>query len=201
MTTYCATLARPALVWVVLAVVACAGTTLTKSWRNPDYKGQSLKKVLVVGVSDEPDLRRTFEKEFVKELKAAGMDAIPSYTVLPEDGQADQAQLSQAVKEAGSDGALITRLVQVDVQTEVGSVFLPVGVGFYGGYTVAWAGYYNVPVSHTDTVVLQTDLYSVDESQLLWSGTTQTVAATSIQKDLPGFAKLIIRELKKQGLV
>jgi len=201
MTTYCATLARPALVWVVLAVVACAGTTLTKSWRNPDYKGQSLKKVLVVGVSDEPDLRRTFEQEFVKELKAAGMDAIPSYTVLPEDGQADQAQLSQAVKEAGSDGALITRLVQVDVQTEVGSVFLPVGVGFYGGYTVAWAGYYNVPVSHTDTVVLQTDLYSVDESQLLWSGTTQTVAATSIQKDLPGFAKLIIRELKKQGLV
>ena len=201
MTKYCTIIARAALAFAVLAMVSCAGTTMTKSWRSPDYKGQPLKKLLVVGVSDEPDLRRTFEQEFVKELKAAGMDAIPSYTVLPEDGQADQAQLSQAVKEAGSDGALITRLVQVDVQTEVGSVFLPVGVGFYGGYTVAWAGYYNVPVSHTDTVVLQTDLYSVDESQLLWSGTTQTVAATSIQKDLPGFAKLIIRELKKQGLV
>ena len=182
-------------------MVSCAGTTMTKSWRSPDYKGQPLKKLLVVGVSDEPDLRRSFEKEFVKELKAAGVDAIPSYALLPENGQADQAQLSQAVKEANSDGALITRLVRVDVQTEVGSVFTPVGIGFYGGYAVAWAGYYNVPVSHTDTVVLQTDLYSVNEPQLLWSATTQTVAATSIQKDLPGFAKLIIGELKKQRLI
>ena len=30
---------------------------MTKSWRSPDYKSQPLKKRLVVGVSDEPDLR------------------------------------------------------------------------------------------------------------------------------------------------
>jgi len=202
MTKYChGIVVGAALVLVALAMLACAGTTLTKSWRSPDYKGQSLRKLLVVGVSDEPDLRRTFEEGFVKELKAAGADAVPSYALLPETGQADEARLTQAVKGAGADGALITRLIRVDVQTEVSPVFLPVGIGFYGGYAVAWAGYYSVPVSHTDTVVLETDLYSVNESELLWSATTQTVAATSIQKDLPGFAKLIIGELIRQRLI
>ena len=192
---------RAALVLIVLAVVACAGTTLTKSWRSPDYRGQPFKKLLVVGVSDWPELRRSFEEEFVKELKAAGVDAVPSFVLLPETGQADEAQLTQAVKEAGADGALITHLIRVDVQTEVKQVYMPVEIGFYDGYAVAWAGSYKVPVSHTDTVVLETDLYSVQDSQLVWSATTQTVAATSIQKDLPGFAKLIIGELRRQKLI
>jgi hypothetical protein len=194
---------KTVLALVVLSVVACAATNLTNSWKSPDYKGPELKKLLVVGVAKQPATRRTFEDEFVKQIKAAGVDAVASYTVLPDEGKAEEARLMQAVKEAGADGALITRVVRVDVATQYSPSFYPsVGMGMYGGYSGAWAGYYDAPVvSQTDTVVLETSLYGANQSQLLWSGTTQTFAPTSIKENIQGFAKVIIGALKKDKFI
>jgi len=186
----------------LLALVACAATKLTNSWSSPDYKGPALKKLLVVGVSSQPALRRTFEDEFVKELKAAGVDAVASYNFIPEDGQAEETRVKQAVTQAGSDGVLITRLVRIDVNTQVSPAYPPMGMGFYGGYRYAWGGFYDPPVATTtDTLVLDTNLYAVDHSRLLWSGTTQTFAPTSLKENMPGFAKVIIGALQKQKLI
>jgi hypothetical protein len=193
---------KAVLAIIVLAVAACAATKLTNSWSDPNYKGPALKKLLVVGVSSQPAVRRTFEDEFVKELNAAGVDAVASYTFIPEGGRAEEARLTQALKESSADGALITRLIRVDVQTQVSPAFRAPGMGFYGGYSGAWAGYYDPPmVSQTDTLVVETNLYGVNDSQLLWSGTTQTFAPTDIKQDIQGFAKLIIGTLKKQKLI
>jgi hypothetical protein len=75
-------------------------------------------------------------------------------------------------------------------------------MGMYGGYSGAWAGYYDTPVvSQTDTVVLETTLYSANESKLLWSGTTSTFAPTSIKDNMQGFAKVIIGALKKDKFI
>ena len=191
------------LSFVALALVACAATQLTNSWTSPDYKGPPLKKVLVVGVSKQPALRRTFEDQFVKELKAVGVDAIPSYTFIPDDGPAEEARVNQAVKDAGADGVLITRLVRVDVNTQVTPVYpSTMGMGYYGGYAGAYGGYYDPGmVTQTDTIVLETNLYGVDETHLLWSGTTQTFAPTSLDQEMPGFAKIIIGALQKHKLI
>jgi len=194
---------RVALALIALFLAACASTTLTNSWKSPEYKGPELKKLLVVGVSKEATTRRTFEDEFVKQIKAAGVDAVASYTVMPEDGKAEEGRLKQAIKDAGADGALITHLVRVDVATQYSPSFYPAGgLGMYGGYSGAWAGYYDAPVvSQTDTVVLETSLYSADDSKLLWSGTTDTFAPTSIKENMPGFAKVIIGALKKDKFI
>jgi hypothetical protein len=52
---------KAALTLIALALAACAATSLTNSWKSPDYKGPALKKLLVVGVSNQPVVRRTFE--------------------------------------------------------------------------------------------------------------------------------------------
>jgi len=193
---------KPVVCLVVLGLVACAATTLTDSWRDPGYKGPPLQKILVVGVSSQPDLRRNFEDTFVSQLKAVGVDAAPSYRFIPESGPAEQTKLKQAVKEAGSDGVLITRLVRVDVNTQVIPAYAGAGMGFYPGYAGAWSGFYDPPmVYQTNTIVLQTSLYGVNESQLLWSGTTHTFAPTDVKKDILDFAQLIVGTLQKQKLV
>ena len=74
---------------------------------------------MVMGVSTQPSVRRVFEDEFVGELKAAGVGAVASYTVIPQDGKADEATLQQAVREADADGALTTRLVRIETKTQV----------------------------------------------------------------------------------
>jgi hypothetical protein len=56
-------------------------------------------------------------------------------------------------------------------------------------------------VYQTDTLVLETSLYGLNDSVLLWSGTTQTFAPTDMKKDMEGFAKVIIDALRKQKLI
>ena len=188
----------------LLALAACATTELTKTWRRPDYKGPPLTRLLVVGISKQAAMRRTFEDEFVKQLKASGLNAVASYTLIPEPGPIGEAQLTQALKEAGSDGMLITRLVRADVDTQFTPAFRPTaGTSLAAGYSAAWTGYHEPAASsQPDTVILETDLYGINESQHLWSGTTRTFATTSeLQKDIEGFAKLVIGALKEQKLI
>jgi hypothetical protein len=111
--------------------------------------------------------------------------------------------VSAAVKDAGVQGVLITRFVRVDVNTQVTSAYPPMwGMGYYGGYAGAWGGYYDPPmVTQTDTLVLETSLYGVDQSHLLWSGTTQTFAPSNLKQEMPGFAKVVIGALQKHKLI
>ena len=60
-------------------MVSCGSTELVHQWSNPAYASPSFKKVMVIGVTKQAGIRRTFEDEFVAQLKAAGVNATPSY--------------------------------------------------------------------------------------------------------------------------
>ncbi len=191
---------------VAFTLAGCASSTsLTSQWKSPDYSGPSLKKLMVVGVSEQPGPRRIFEDEFVAALKSAGVEAERSYTVIPADGQADKEVLEKAVRDLGADGVLITRLVKTDRKTRVepGRVYGPgYGRGFYGWYGSAWGGFYEpARVYQYDVVTAETSVYSVAADALLWSGSTRTFGPQSVEKETPGFAKSIIEALKKQGIL
>ncbi|HSE85513.1 MAG TPA: hypothetical protein VLJ79_04775, partial [Candidatus Binatia bacterium] len=132
---------------VALSLTACAASTkIVNQWANPDYASPRFRKIMVIGVSRQPSIRRTFEDEFVTRLKAAGVDAVPSYLYIREDGRVDEARLQEAIKQATADGVIITRLVRVEKKTEVSPGFYQpapaLGFGFYPGYSAAWIGYY-----------------------------------------------------------
>jgi len=200
------TVARVAFACIALILAGCAATTLKTSWTDPRYQGPPLKKIMVVGVSNEADKRRIFEDEFVKQLNAAGVQAVQSYKFIPQSGKAEEALVKQAAQDSGADGVLITRFVRVDVNAAVAPayVFAPgMGGGFAGGYAGAWGGgYYDAPMAYqTDTLVLETAVYGLNDTVLLWSGSTETFEPTSVQKDAPGLAKVIINALKQQKLI
>ena len=187
-----------------LLLAACASTTLVNQWKSPTYSGPPLRKVLVVGVTKQPSVRRVFEDEFAAKLRAAGVAAVPSYTIIPEDGQAEQAALEKAVEQIKADGVLVTRLVQRQEKTEVSPGFYGPAptMGFYGWYSSAWMGYYEPPTVYTyDVVTLETSLYSPPQSQLVWSGITETFSPQDVKKETAGFAKVIIDALRKEGIV
>jgi hypothetical protein len=192
------------LLVAAIAVAGCASTSLIDQWKSPSYSGPPLKKVLVVGVSTQPGPRRIFEDEFSAALKAAGVDAVPSYTVISEDGRAEQAVLEQAIKDVGADGVLVTRLVKTEQKTQISpGYYRPVPtVGFYGWYSSAWVGYYEPPtVYQYDVVTAETSVYGLNVGELVWSGITETFAPEDVKKETQGFAKVIIEALKKQGLI
>ena len=187
---------------VVLSVAGCAASTkIVNQWTSPDYTSPRFKKIMVIGVSKQASIRRTFEDEFVTKLKAAGVEALPSYLYIPEDGQVDESRLQAAVKQAGADAVIITRLVRVDKKSEVSPGFYRPGpVGFYGGYSAAWYGYYEPPrVYQYDVYISETSLY--DMNQLVWAGTAETTDTGDITKEIQGYVVAVIEALKNRNLL
>jgi hypothetical protein len=72
---------RPRLILGLLVPVSllgsagCATTRIVSQWANPEYAAPRFNRILVIGISTQPSLRRTFEDEFVAKLMATGVDA------------------------------------------------------------------------------------------------------------------------------
>ena len=94
----------------VVGVIGCAASTrIVNEWRNPDYSSLRSRKMLVIAVSRNPGIRRTFEDEFAAKLNASGVDAAPSYRYIPEEGQTAEVRMLERLKQADADAAVITR--------------------------------------------------------------------------------------------
>jgi hypothetical protein len=139
------------------------------------------------------------EDVLVARIQAAGVEAVPAWRYLPAEGQADESAFNAAVVASGADGLLMVRLLGIDTQTNVSTAFVPgPGFGWYGFYS----GWYAVPqVMQYQIAVVETTLFDVKSRRLVWSGTSETINPTSVQKDAPGFADLIVVALQKGGLL
>jgi hypothetical protein len=129
------------------------------------------------------------------------VEAVPSYLYIPEDDQVDESHLQAAVKQAGADAVIITRLVRVEKKTEVSPGFYqPAPFGFYGGYSAAWRGYYEPPrVYQYDVYISETSLY--DMNQLVWAGTVETTAPDDINREIQRYVNTVIDALKSKNLL
>ena len=185
---------------------ACAATKIVTEWNNPEYSSPRFKKILVIGVSKQPSIRRTFEEEFVNKLKASGVDAVPSYLYIAEDGEVDEARLNEAVKKANADAVIITRLVRVEKKTEVSPGFYQpapaVSYGFYRGYSTAWLGYYEPPrIYQYDVYISETSLYDVTKNQLVWTGTAETTDPGDIGNEIKRYVDIVVDALKSKKIL
>lgn len=190
----------------VLLATACAQTSVKNSWRSPEDSGPALRKIMVVGVTSRADVRRTFEDGFVAELKAAGVDAVPSYASEPALDAESKERLRTAVKANGVDGVLVTRLVRRETQTQVVPGTPPpvgfAGMGLYGGYPRMWGGYYDPgTVVSAEVVTAEVNLFRVATEKLAWAGSTETFAPSDIVKSTKDFAKVVIAALSKDKLL
>jgi len=182
----------------------CAATQIINQWSNPSYKAASFNRIMVIGVSKQASIRRTFEDEFVAQLRAIGIDAVPSYDFIPEDGQVLESRLKEAVKRAGADGVIITRLVRVERKTDIdpGPYGPFPGFGFYRWYSSAWVGFYEPPrLNFYDIYISETSLYDVTRDELVWSAIAKTTELGDIKKEIKEYVETVINVLNKKNLL
>jgi hypothetical protein len=202
-TAHCGVLASLVLAALV-ACVGCASTEIVSQWSNPAYSSPFFKKIIVIGISRQTSIRRTFEDDFVSQLKAAGYNAVPSYDYIPEGGPVGESRLRRAVRESGADAAIITRLIRVEERRQVTpGYYQPIHpFGFYGWYSSAWAGYYEPPrVYHYAVYTSETSLYDMKKNRVVWSGTVETTAPGNIGKEIRSYIKIVISALENKKLL
>jgi hypothetical protein len=163
-----------------LLFIACSSTKFSLAWKDETYQGHP-EKILVINAFPNPVNRRLFEDEFVKALKDRGIDAVVSYTVMPNPVVSDENAIAAQAKEVNADTVLINR---------------PLGtrMGESGGHGNI---YYEDLYINT-----QTDVYDMKSNRLVLS----TSAETWIRQGSPyssrihSYVKDLVNKLSRQGL-
>ena len=193
------------LVLVVILSACATNTRITNSWHEADYAGGRFQRVVVMGFGDDGAIRRVFEDQFVRTLQAAGVTAIPSYSLVPGLSESDLPAVREAVARTGADGVLTTRLVGVDKRVSVypSQPMVPPYVGYRRGFYSYYSSVMMAPPSayNYDVVTLETTLWQVVGEHLVWSGTTESFAPTDVKEASATFADVIVKALRAQGLL
>lgn len=179
-------------------LAGCIYTQMQSSLKEPGYSGPAFRQVLVIGMARRGDIRRIYEDAFVTQLAARGVQAVPSYTVLPDAQLTDKEAIGQAVARFGADAVLVTRLVKLEKQ----DVVMPPSPRMQEYVDTAWPGTYTPEVAgQTDIATLETKLFEAGSGRLAWSGTTRAFDAQDLQRATTDVSGAIVKELARQGLI
>lgn len=194
----------PSLLAVVL-LAGCASTRLTSAWRDSEYAGPPLKKLVVIGVSDEIAARRVFEDDFAKALTDAGVEAIAGYRLLPDKPQRSVEEMRDAVAKSGADGILVARAIRTERRTQFSPGTMTMMPAY--GYHSFWGYYGSASVVSEprlyqyDIVTIETNLWPATDGKVMWSGLSETTDPESIKKSTAELAAVVIGALKEQRLI
>ena len=186
----------------VLLLTSCSATTMSAVWKNPNYQGGKLEKVLVVGVAKDDVIRRLFEDEFTRRLKAHGTDAYPSYSIIPSSEMLDEETVNAKIANLGMDAVLVTRFVDKKKET----VYTP-GTTYYAGGWYNWYsrgyGYATSPgyYSEYEVISMSTNIYDAQTGGMIWSGLSDTVTGGSVQVEIKELIDAITKSLTANQLI
>jgi hypothetical protein len=187
-----------------VTLAACATTSLQSTWKNPDAAPLSLegKKVAALVVIDEEALRYAAEDEAAREITAHGGVGVPAYRLLPQAEIRDKERARAVFEKEGIEGVVVLRPVAKEKALSGSFTGSPYagsfwGPGFWGGGAAWGSGYLR-----TDLIlVVETLVYSLDQSKLVWASQSQTINPTQIGSFIRDLGKAIGTEMEKQGLL
>jgi hypothetical protein len=195
----------------VLPVANAKGAKLLVSWKDPDYSGPKPHRILVIGMSENPEVRADFEDDLSSALENDGLEVIPGNTILfrPHSAELEPDYLRGQIRDFKIDAVLVSRLVKVDKKTTYipgHSYSVPYGYyhSFYGYYGAVYRQVYTPDYLREDTTVrVETNFYAATppDGELIWTGTSDSFNPKSAKKVIDGLVKLIVKELTKQNLL
>jgi hypothetical protein len=186
-----------------LLACATASTTLSMKWMDPEAAGTHFTKVITVAVSPDAKWREIVEDEMSLLVK----NALPGYSVIPEDQVRNVERSKSLIKSGGFDGAIVLRMVGTEEEsTRVVDTAPAAWGGYYGsmwGYWgYAWPAVYQTGYLVTDKYqVVEVLVYRVSDQKLLWGGRTRSLDPGSTRKMAGEIFKECRDAMVKQGLV
>ena len=190
----------------LILMTACAPVKTLDVWKDETYK-KPLKKTLVIAVAEQGYLRNQFENVLSNKLQARGVEAVPSYKVLPQPGGTLEREAVLAkVRELGVESVLVARAVKessyVNSQSEA-VAYVSTAV-----YSDDWVGYFSGPVVFsqneydTDIYIVETKVFDVDKKRPVWSSLSQVnVDNEANQGAINQFIPKIIKQLEESNLI
>ncbi|WP_242158933.1 hypothetical protein [Aestuariivivens sediminis] len=195
-------------------VLNCSNVELVDYWKNPDIDIYSPKKVLLIGLTSNSEVRQQFEDQLKQEYEARGVSAQTSFTYFKSSFTTEKKTeeelnaLEDTLIQDGFDTILFAKLIGSEDKIEYKKNydgfdskdkkfkedFLKYQDAFYN------PDYYNeYTIYHTET-----SLYCICPThprELIWKGYFDISDPESINETVHDYARLVILILEEQQLI
>ena len=184
---------------LIFAAGCGSSTSIVNSWKAPGetLSPEKYKKGVIVVMAKDENVRKLAEDQIAadhKLLKAS----YPLFT-MKQLGE-DTLKIKNMLKEQGFDAAIIMKLITVKAKSTFAQ----------GGYNQAYAkngiyyypDYLNAGAYVTDMdYILATNVYSLRDEKLLWTGVTESTNPKKIDKLINQVAKEVVFKMREDKLI
>ncbi len=188
---------------LLTVAVACSPIKKLEVWKEESYT-TSPKKMLLIAIAKRDRTRRQAENVLANQLVKRGLEAIPSYKVLPQEEKLDRQAVEAKVRELGFDSVLVARSIgQREITNhQYGGVVLG-GEAVYsnGGWHGYAYGYSYDREYDSDYFIISTKLYDVDSEMPAWSYLAQIKVEGSRERAINQLIPTIVEQLEASEII
>lgn len=181
----------------LIIINSCVTSALKSVWNDGTYEGGPLKKIVVIGVDKNSNVRRMLEDRFAGQLIAKGTLAISSYTLFSEDELRDREMIVRKINELGIDSILVTTVVDVKDVGSYDTYATHVNSGFYDYYVQCCES----TVSEGYVVMIETKIFDAKYDKLIWSALSESAFINSLEISISSFVYIVVKDLNDKKLL
>ena len=188
---------------LVTVAAACSPIKKLEVWKEETYSTHP-QKMLLIAIAKRDRTRRQAENVLANQLVKRGLEAIPSYKVLPQEEKLDRQAVEAKVRELGFDSVLVARSISQKEITnhQYGGVVVGGEAVYSNG---GWHGYaygysYNREYD-SDYFIISTKLYDVDSEMPAWSYLAQIKVDGSRERAINQLIPTIVEQLEASEII
>ncbi len=201
------------LLFLSLFLAGCGSTKLIQQYKNPDTVNFQANKVLIVGISADKELRRTFEKKMMESLEKEDVIAVKSIDFFEKSFTDNQQSLKQlndienSLLEAGFDAILFTKITGKESRAAVVDAYVNFAKN-YQTFEDYYLGnqhlYFKEQQERYQVYTTETSLFCIcpgKERELLWRGEIEVVDANKVNQNLNTYVNILFKTLEENNLL
>lgn len=177
---------------------AAAPPQLVAQWSSPADPGQKFQKILAIGITDDRELRHRFEDNVVTHLRGQDIQAVTSYSLVPDlQSPGSREEILQKIEAQKIDAALSFRAVPLEKSDETAwdAEWMREAEG---GGTLRELIQRTLPIKKTKSKLygVEVTLWVNGTPARLWSGRTGATKLKDLREGVSGLIQDVIETLK-----
>jgi hypothetical protein len=198
-------------VWICLSLIvfllflnSCQSTGLTRIYSEPAFMPAPINKVLIIGMIEREPIRKTFEAVLARDFVGRGVDAIPSYKLIPTIKGLNKEMVTSKIEGMAFDSVLVTWPIRIGQE----KLFIPMPDAkdensldeFFKRYHSVAGTDYQLDM---DWLYLENRLYETRGGRLVWASHTKEfdINSNQVRSIIDHFSKMVISDLAKNNFV
>jgi hypothetical protein len=189
-----------------LLTLSCASSMqLTDNWRNSAYTGPAYKKIMIVAMTKQDDVRQSIEDEFAKQLRSRGVEAAACHECIPDVDKVTREELAKVSQGMGIEAYLIVRVLGTGTEVQSYQANSPSSMAGSTGtdsmMNLQWFGPDPAMGKRSEVSTLESRLYDGKTAGIVWRSTVNAVNPSPSGGQISKFVSLELKALSEKQLI